>query len=140
MTKLFELMGRMIVVAFGVIAAGAVAAFVAVTLGLEKLTHFLHAQGDPTVLFGVMDRAWQMRSALTIVPALGVVILGEVARIRSATYYIVAGAVALAGLPLVGDRVVGMAQGLNVNPAIGVFATAGFCGGFVYWLIAGRNA
>jgi hypothetical protein len=68
------------------------------------------------------------------------VIVGEVARIRSSAYYILGGGVALCALPLMA-----MAGSLSSDlSALGtlwtVFATAGFAGGFVYWLLAGRNA
>jgi hypothetical protein len=74
-----------------------------------------------------------------MIPALVVVILGEVARIRSLIYYVVGGGAALAAMPLLarlGEASLGVPGGVLWQ----VFATAGFAAGFVYWLIAGRNA
>jgi hypothetical protein len=74
------------------------------------------------------------------VPAILVVIVGEVARVRSALYYVAAGGAALAIVPFL-TRLEQPATALALAPAVWqVLATAGFAGGFVYWLIAGRNA
>ena len=64
-----------------------------------------------------------------------------VARIRSLIYYVVGGGLALAAVPLLARY----GQGGTAMPdpdqlVWQVFATAGFAGGFVYWLLAGRNA
>ena len=56
-------------------------------------------------------------------------------------YYVLAGGAAMAGdLPCSPRR---EAAELPVAPAgqyMTIFAAAGFVGGFVYWLLAGRNA
>ena len=76
----------------------------------------------------------------TLIPALLVVIIGEIARIRAAIYYVVGGGLSLAAMPLLAR----MSESGNVvipeTTVLQVFATAGFAGGFVYWLVAGRNA
>jgi hypothetical protein len=73
-------------------------------------------------------------------PALLLVIVGEVARIRGAMYYVIGGGVALALVPLLA-RLGEPSTVLGLAPAVWqVLATAGFAGGFVYWLLAGRNA
>jgi hypothetical protein len=68
------------------------------------------------------------------------VVIGEVARIRSIAYYVVGGGIALAAIPLLARY--GQGGTIASPDAIvwQVFATAGFAAGFVYWLIAGRNA
>ena len=77
----------------------------------------------------------------TLLPALLLVIVGEVARIRSAFYYVVGGGVALAVVPLLTRIGQPDARVLELSPVVWqVLATAGFAGGFVYWLLAGRNA
>jgi hypothetical protein len=79
-------------------------------------------------------------AGLTILPALAIVIVGEVARIRSWLYYMVGGGLALGLLPLLAKATA--PDLMSVPPAAlwQVLATAGFAGGIVYWLIAGRTA
>ena len=123
---------------------GTVAAmFVLFTLGMEKITHALAGraiEADASQIFEFMRQASALASAATIVPAILLVIVGEVGRIRSSAYYILGGGAALCALPLMA-----MAGSLSSDLSpLGtlwtVFATAGFAGGFVYWLLAGRNA
>lgn len=76
--------------------------------------------------------------ALTALPALVAVIVGEIFRLRSMLYYTLAGGAALAIIPL-------LARGAEAssNPAPGymtIFAAAGFIGGFCYWALAGARA
>lgn len=135
--------GRLFLIPIAVLIAGIVAFFILITLGLERLTHA--AGGDPlqaegfASLFGFVLDAGYLASSLTIVPALGVLIVGEVARIRTLSYYVVGGGLALAAIPLIAS---GTAPDLSLSsPALWqVFATAGFAAGFVYWLLAGRSA
>jgi hypothetical protein len=57
-------------------------------------------------------------------------------------YYVAAGGLSLAAMPLLAHFGPGGA-GIGGAPdqvVWQVFATAGFAGGFVYWLVAGRNA
>ena len=84
--------------------------------------------------------AVRLASVTTLLPALLLVIVGEVGRIRSALYYVVGGGVALAVVPLL-TRIGQPMTVLELSPVVWqVMATAGFAGGFVYWLLAGRNA
>ena len=85
--------------------------------------------------------------ALTIVPALVAVIIGEALHIRSWMYYVLAGGAALLAVPLLarvpGDLVAAPADLMVALPTgqyMTIFAAAGFVGGFIYWLLAGRNA
>ena len=66
-------------------------------------------------------------------------VAGELARIRSAFYYIAAGGVATAVMPII---MYYRERELSSYTAeyFAIIATAGFVGGLVYWLIAGRNA
>jgi hypothetical protein len=81
--------------------------------------------------------------ALTLLPALVAVILGEVMRIRSLLYYVAMGGVAAVIVPvsagIVPVNAAAAAQGA-VPTGLPIFATAGFAAGFVHWLIAGRHA
>jgi hypothetical protein len=91
-------------------------------------------------MFDLTQQGLLLATGLTLIPALLVVIVGEIARIRSAIYYVAAGGLALAAMPMLAR----MTESGNVvvpeTTVWQVFATAGFAGGFVYWLIAGRNA
>ncbi|MCL4767822.1 MAG: hypothetical protein KJZ80_16465 [Hyphomicrobiaceae bacterium] len=136
---------RIIVVPVAFAISGLFAALVLVTLGLERVTHAFHGEGmdEADSVFAVFDLVSQgvvLASGLTILPALIVVLVGEVARIRSALYYIVGGGAALAAVPLLSQ--LGYSAGVVLPSATvwQVFATAGFGGGFIYWLLAGRRA
>jgi hypothetical protein len=135
--------GRLIMVPLAFLLGTAATLFVLFTLGMEKITHALAGraiEADASQIFEFMRQASALASAATIVPAILLVIVGEVARIRSSAYYILGGGAALCALPLMA-----MAGSLsNDLSPLGtlwqVFATAGFVGGFVYWLLAGRKA
>ena len=91
-------------------------------------------------ILDMVGMALRFATVHTLVPALLLVIVGEVARIRSAVYYIVGGGVALAVVPLL-TRMGQPTTVLELSPVVWqVLATAGFAGGFVYWLLAGRTA
>jgi hypothetical protein len=51
-------------------------------------------------------------------------------------YYVLAGGVALAAIPVLAPTEPSLPTGEYMT----IFAAAGFVGGFVYWLLAGRNA
>ncbi len=135
-------LGRMLLVPLGVCAAAAASSFVLVTLGLERVTGMLHRSGGDVFesMFNLMNQGLVLTTGLTIIPGLLVILIGEVASIRSSVYYIVGGGIALVAIPLLSQF------GESGNFAVPdqgvwqVFGTAGFAGGFVYWLIAGRNA
>ena len=115
--------------------------FVIISLGQERVVQALSARGTDEVPIGaLMDLvglALRFASVHTLVPALLLVIVGEVARIRSALYYIIGGGVALAVVPLL-TRMASPMTVLELSPVVWqVLATAGFAGGFVYWLLAG---
>lgn len=135
-------LGRLIWLPFAFLISAAAALFVLVTLGLETITHAVHNLDEADTVSAAHDLFWQgtlIASGATLLPALAVVIVGEVARIRSWLYYMVGGGAALAAIPLFASVDPGtMTYAL---PALWqVFATAGFAGGLVYWLLAGRNA
>ena len=136
-------MGRLILVPLAFLFATLTAAFVLVTLGLERVTVMLHGRGaEPDSLAALIDLFAEgvlLASALTIIPALVVVLVGEIARIRSLLYYLVGGGAALLAAPLLA-RLGEASPGLAGTALWQVFATAGFAAGFVYWLIAGRTA
>ena len=76
---------------------------------------------------------------MTIIPALALIIIGEVARIRSIIYYVVGGGIALVAIPALAQAGLSIQIEMPSAAVWQVFATAGFLGGFTYWLIAGRT-
>ena len=68
------------------------------------------------------------------------VIIGEIARIRGALYYVLGGGATLAIVPWLA-RINQPVAAMDVSHLVWqVLATAGFAGGFAYWLLAGRRA
>src|SRR5262249_46642001 len=120
---------------------------VLVTLGLERVTQAVYGQasGADTLatMFEMLRQAHLLATGLTLVPAVAAVIIGEVARIRSALYYVLTGGAALAAVPLIarlGQSASATSGAVSDALVWQVFATAGFLGGLVYWLLAGRRA
>lgn len=142
--------GRIIIVPLAFMIAAAASVMVMVTLGLERATRVLHETrsiDDPDVMVGhlgsILDLLLQgalLTSALSILPAVLVVIAGEVARIRSVYYYVLGGGATLALVPLIARLDRASTGGLPPTTVFQVLATAGFAGGLVYWLLAGRRA
>ncbi len=103
-----------------------------VTLGLEKITHAMHGQeAGPEIVESTFDLFWQgslLASGASILPAIAVVIVGEVARIRSWLYYVVGGGLALAAIPLLARINASGVGTLSEATVWQVFATAGFRG------------
>lgn len=139
--------GRIIVVAIGFFLAMMTSLIMLVLIGGRELgSAYVETQDlDPAFamvmdVWGVVLFAAALGPALTVLPALAAIIIGEVARIRSAIYYVLAGGAALLALPLLyatGDGITWAAP--NARYMI-IFSASGFVGGFVYWLIAGRRA
>lgn len=137
--------GRIFWVPIAFVLAGLGAAFILFTLGMERVTQTMHGASDTQAidtLFDVLLQAQLLISGLTLVPAILVVVVGEVARIRSALYYILGGGAALAAIPLLArlGQAASTAAAMPSSTLWQVFATAGFFGGLLYWLMAGRRA
>ena len=94
-------------------------------------------QGAP--VFGVILFTTTVAPALTLLPALLAVIIGEVLRLRSWIYYVVAGGAAVTAIPLLAMPT-GEIASLPQGQWLGIFAVAGFAGGLMYWLLAGARA
>jgi hypothetical protein len=134
---------RMILIPMALLFAAAASCFVLVTLGLERVTDVLHIrQGDDPIeaIVELMKQGILLTTGVTIIPALLVILIGELASIRSAIYYIAGGGAALAAVPLLAQFGQTGTFALPEQVVWQVFATAGFAGGFVYWLFAGRFA
>ena len=136
-------LGRMIVVPIAFVVAAIASILVLLSLGYERFVQATAGQSGFDIfeaIFGLLGHGVLIATGFTILPALALVIIGEVARIRSLLYYILGGGAALAAIPLLARF------GQQAGPAVAqaavwqVFATAGFAGGLVYWLCAGRKA
>jgi hypothetical protein len=141
---MFRALGRVILLPIAFLVAAVAALFVIISLGQERIVQAMTGMrtDEPPIdaAFNLFTLAVQLVSVQTLLPALLLVIIGEVARIRGAFYYIIGGGAALAIVPLLTR--IGQPSGvLELSPVVWqVLATAGFAGGFVYWVLAGRNA
>jgi hypothetical protein len=91
-------------------------------------------------VFGIVLFAKTVTPALTVLPALVAVVIGEVLRLRSWIYYVLAGGAALAVVPLLAAPQGADLAEIAASHYMTIFATAGFAGGFIYWLLAGARA
>jgi hypothetical protein len=78
--------------------------------------------------------------ALTALPGIIAVVAGEVMKVRSWVYYVLAGGASLAVIPILGASPSADLAAIAGSHVMTVFAAAGFAGGFVYWLLAGARA
>jgi hypothetical protein len=136
--------GRMIVLPIAFVLAALATIFVIFSLGQERAVQAMTGRGPEDIPVGaaldIVAMLWRLASVHTLLPGLLLVIVGEVARIRSALYYVIGGGAALAVVPLL-TRLSQPLTVLETSPVVWqVLATAGFCGGFVYWILAGRRA
>lgn len=143
---LLATVGRLIWVPLAFLIAAAGASFILVTLGLERATQVVRGGSGDVLSIGalleLLRQAQLIGSGLTLIPAILVVVIGEVARIRATLYYTIGGGIALAAIPLIARIGQGQTGAGMVPPTLiwQIFATAGFVGGFIYWLLAGRRA
>ena len=141
---IWRTLGRLILIPIATLLAAMAALAVFVTLGLERFTHATFGRElDPENLSKIVDwvmTGLQWASVMAVLPTLAVLFIGEVARFRSWLYYVIGGGVALASIPLLTAINQGVVAAVPLAALWQVLATAGFAGGFVYWLVAGRNA
>jgi len=138
--------GIVVVVAFCVAAGVALAVLLA--LGSMWVGDELRAAApnDPlfrhggAAAFGVVLFTGFVAPALTAIPAFIAVVVGEVLRLRSWAYYVLAGGASLAAIPLLAGASANGAAEIPAGEYMTIFATAGFAGGFIYWLMAGARA
>ncbi|MEO1718624.1 MAG: hypothetical protein AAFR23_00140 [Pseudomonadota bacterium] len=137
-------LGRMILVPIALIVAAIAASIVLLTLGLETFTQEMARDSYDTetyvIVRGLIAQGAVLASAVSIVPTLLVVLIGEIGRIRSLLFYMAGGGLAVAAAPLIAGMAAGDAIAMPQGAVLQVAATAGFFGGFVYWLLAGRTA
>jgi hypothetical protein len=137
---------RLVLVPLGLALGAAVAAFVLVTLGLERLTQAAGKRGGidwfewGREAFDLVRHGRGATGIAALLPALLAIVAAEIGRIRSWLYYMLAGGASLAAIPFMAHL------GRSGWPTVldsgvwQVFATAGFAGGLVYWAVAGRKA
>lgn len=89
--------------------------------------------------FGAVVFIATVGPALTALPALAAAAIGEVLLIKSWIYYVLVGGAALAAIPILAGAATD-APALPASEYMTIFATAGFAGGFIYWLLAVRGA
>ena len=92
---------------------------------------------DGAPIFGMLLFARTVGPALTALPAVIAVVAGEVMRVRSWMYYVLAGGLSLAAIPILAAP---ETSSILASHAMTIFATAGFAGGLLYWLLAGARA
>jgi len=98
---------------------------------------------ERVAFFVVSFFATSFIGAVAIVPALVVVVIAEIARMRSFIYYGIGGALVALVSYYGTDISVRLENTTDVPPvanALQLAAAAGIIGGLAYWLIAGRNA
>jgi hypothetical protein len=140
-----RVVGRLLWLPFAMLAAALTTVAVIVVLGQERIVQAMAGREPEQVVvsaaFDVMGLLLALTSVQTLLPPLLLVIVGEVARLRSALYYIVGGGISIAIIPLLARLADPMQFMVGLSPIVWqVLATAGFAGGLVYWLLAGRNA
>ena len=142
-------LGRLIWVPIAFVLSGVATAFFLFYIAQERFFQAAAGKGpDSATLLGMFELFREGRvlmSGMMIVPALAVIIIGEVARVRSVLYYLVGGGLALVAVPMLaryGQVGTGASISTLIPPTLvwQVFATAGFLGGWVYWFLAGRNS
>ena len=137
-----RMIGRLFAVPFGFVVAMLVALGVLAYFGQERMFGTLPG-ADLDHMFELFERLLGLLKEIfkveTLMLPLALVIAGEVAGFRNPIYYVGAGGLAGGIIPKLAWF--GYANVLGANSELWpVFASAGFAGGFVYWLIAGRGA
>lgn len=145
---ILRLIGRLLVVFIG-FSLAALACFALLTyLGGQMLSTEIAGSQDiegafpePVMdVFGAFAFMLAIYPATTILPAIIAIIIGEVGRIRSILYYVLAGGAASLAIPLLYVATNVADVDMPTQSLLMIFATAGFGAGLVYWLIAGRTA
>src|SRR3954468_374177 len=138
-----SLIGRMLVILFGLLAASLVAGAILVGAVLfPTLSDFADGPIDPSVLNIVLGFGFIFVSGFALLPALLVVLVTEAFYIRSALAYAAGGGVVglACYLGLVPFDPATMRFDGIVRRHLEIITGAGIVAGVVYWLIAGRNA
>lgn len=153
MDDFLRLFGRLVVVAFGFVAAcytaSLVLVFSAQDWALDFSTYggwdygggYLVTDDGAIGVFAALILATVATSfigAMALVPAGLAIVLAEVRRIRGLTYHLIAGG--LVSLAIVVATWIPPGPGARLPADWNIFLAAGFAAGFVYWMIAGRRS
>src|ERR1700709_2156599 len=138
-----SLIGRLFVILLGFLAASLVAGRICVGAVLfPALSDFADGPIDPSALNIVLGFGFIFVSGFALLPALIVVLITEAFYIRSVLAYAVGGGVVglacyLGLVPF--DTTTLQFDGI-VRRHLEIMTGAGIVAGFIYWMIAGRNA
>ena len=136
--------GRIIVIAFALIVASMVAGIaLAVGIVAPEWPWFDSDPVERVKFFMVSFFATSFIGATAFVPAVLLVVVAEVMRLRSLLYYAAAGAVVGLASYFGSNVELRLENTTDVAPAfhpLQLAAAAGIVGGLAYWLLAGRNA
>jgi hypothetical protein len=137
------LIGRLIVIFFGFLAACLVAGMIVVVAVLfPEFSNIGEVPVDPGALNIIIGFGFIFISGFALVPAMVVVLITEAFYIRGALTYAIGGGVAglacyLGLIPF--DPATLQFDGI-VRRHLEIMTGAGIVAGVVYWMIAGRNA
>jgi len=143
---LFRLIGRLIIVTLGFALALLFGFAIMAYLGGQLLAQELaqqygnEASGQILDFIGYIGFLVELYPAITLLPAILVVVIGEIGRLRSWMYYVLANGAASLMVPALYVASNESQRDLPSSSFLLIFATAGFGAGLVYWLIAGRKA
>ncbi|EAQ36802.1 hypothetical protein NB311A_16082 [Nitrobacter sp. Nb-311A] len=137
------LIGRLFAILFGLLAACLVAGtIIVVALLYPEFSHLDVAPPDPDTLDIALGFGFIFMSGFALLPAMIVVLLTESLSIRSVLAYAAGGAMCGAAcyLGLIPFDPGTMRFDGIVRRHLEIMTGAGVVAGFIYWLIAGRNA
>lgn len=141
------LIGRLLLVATGFLVASGVALALLFFMGSIWIGETFVAEGDlgaeawPIApVIGGFFFAGAVAPALTAVPGLVAVVIGEGLSIRSVVYYALAGAAAMGAIPILAAQGTAQVNALPASDYFILFIASGLGAGLTYWAIAGRRA
>lgn len=140
--------GRIVWVATAFVLAVLAGIAVLGLVGLERATAVMQGRPGTGDLGSWLELAgWafgltEWAAALSVVPALLAVLIGEIGHIRSLVYWVVAGGLAAVAVPILNGMALSASSdfALPANSLMQILATAGFAAGVVYWALAGRRS
>ena len=161
MTDTFDYISRFVVIVFGYCLAILMAGFFLAAMLYSQIDVLNYAQSDVFFenTFSEIHNAWNisgfyaavlvggpvlavMAGGFSFFPALVLIVISEVRGWKSSLPYCIGGL--LIGLLAIGTgslfTVTDQQMATGIALMVGAFACSGIVGGFVYWLIAGRNA